>query len=88
MKGTVKKPCAAAPLPCRGGAGVGSVMFLIAAWLLFDSHKYTDPTPYPSPTREGSWLRASFDGFDFLKWTHSYNFLKTCLNFISESHWR
>ena len=38
--------CAAAPLPCRGGAGVGSVLFY--------TEEDTDPTPTPAPTGVGS----------------------------------
>ena len=50
METTAQKPCAGTPLPLkRGGAGVGSVAYLLSgcSWIKL----IIDPTPNPSPRK-------------------------------------
>ena len=60
-----KNQCVAAPLPCRGGAGVGLVSYSLSG--------YYRPHPAqraPLPLKGGEWLARQFEDYiDFLKWT-------------------
>ena len=66
MRNLSKNQCVAAPLPCRGGAGVGSVSYSLSG--------YYRPHPAqraPLPLKGGEWLARQFEDYiDFLKWTH------------------